>query len=87
MGCIGPAHLHEEVVTHDLEALGKGLEDAGAPLPVGFKDAVALTRYAVWTRYPGLSPPVTKEEHDEAVRLGQAVVDWAREIIGKADAQ
>ncbi len=70
--------------THDLEALGKGLEDAGMTMPIAVRKAVKLTRYAVRTRYPGLAAPVTGEEHEEATRLAQAVVDWAREIVAKA---
>lgn len=72
-------------LTHNIEELVRGLAEAGLPIPAAAKDVVILTRYAVWTRYPGLSPPVTQEENDEAVRLAQAVVDWAREIVGKAD--
>lgn len=32
--------------THDLGELGKGLEDAGVPIPPVVKEAVILTKYA-----------------------------------------
>lgn len=67
--------------THDLEELGKGLEDAGVPIPPVVKEAVILTRYAFETRYPGPFEPVTEEEYQEAIRLAEAVVAWADTII------
>ena len=67
--------------THDLEELGKGLEDNGVPIPLAVKEAVILTQYASETRYPGPFEPVTEEEYQEAVRLAEAVVCWAENII------
>ena len=67
--------------THNIESLARELEDAGISVSDEVRRAVSLTRYAVDTRYPGMSPPVTQEEHEEAVRLAEAVVDWAREIV------
>ena len=67
--------------THDLEELGKGLEDSGVPIPSIIKESVILTRYAFETRYPGPFEPVTEEEYQEAVRLAEAVVEWAERII------
>ena len=70
---------------HDLEELGKKLEDAGIPIPSIVKDAVVLTRYAVETRYPGPVEPVEEEEYQEAIRLSGAVVAWAEGIIDSPD--
>ncbi len=67
--------------THDLEELGKGLENRGVPIPPVVKEAVILTRYAFETRYPGPFEPVTVEEYQEAVRLATAVVAWAESIL------
>ncbi|MFQ5902693.1 MAG: HEPN domain-containing protein [Candidatus Binatia bacterium] len=67
--------------THDLEELGKGLEDKDVLLPDAVKDAVILTRYAFETRYPGPFEPVTEDEYKEAMRLAGCVVDWAGQII------
>lgn len=67
--------------THDLEELGKGLEDHGVSIPFVVKEAVILTRYAFETRYPGPFEPVTIAEYQEAVHLATAVVAWAEGII------
>ena len=66
---------------HDLEELGKGLEDAGVEVPSEVKEAIVLTRYAVETRYPGIVEPVTEEEYLQAVSLAQGVVAWAGKIL------
>lgn len=66
---------------HDLEELGKKLEDSAVPVPPAVKEAVILTKYASETRYPGPSEPVTEEEYQEAVRLAEAVVRWAEKVI------
>ena len=71
--------------THDLEILGKALEDAGVAVSDGVKRAVSLTRYAVRTRYPGMAPPVTRQEYDEALVLASAVVKWAAEVMVRED--
>jgi len=70
--------------THDLEELGRGLEDSGLPVPPDVKEAIILTRYAFETRYPGPFEVVTKEEYQEAIRLAEAVVVWASSIIAEA---
>ena len=51
--------------THDLEELGRGLAEHGLGAPGGA--AVALTRYAVETRYPGLR--VTEEDYRRGIEL------------------
>lgn len=66
---------------HDLEELGKNLEDSGVPIPSVIKEAAILTKYASETRYPGPFEPVIEEEYREAVRLAEAVVQWAEKII------
>ncbi len=66
---------------HDLEELGKGLEDHGVPIPPTVREAVILTKYAFETRYPGPFEPVSEEEYREAIRLAEAVVAWADGII------
>ncbi|MFH0981234.1 MAG: HEPN domain-containing protein [Planctomycetota bacterium] len=69
--------------THNLGELATGLEKSGIPLSPAVKEAAILTRFAVQTRYPGLSAPATQEEHERAVRIAEGVVDWARRIIGQ----
>lgn len=68
--------------THDLEELGKGLGDSGVPIPPAVKEAIVLTRYAFETHYPGPFEPVTEEEYREAVRLAEAVLVWAQNVMG-----
>ncbi len=71
--------------THDLEELGKGLDDAGISVPTAVKDAVILTRFAVRARYAGASSPVTQEEHEQAICLADAVVAWAHTQVFGGD--
>ena len=37
--------------------------------------------FAVFTRYPGLAPPTSREEYQEALALAEAVVCWAEERL------
>ena len=67
--------------THNIEELVTGLAAKGLQIPRAVQDAVVLTKHAVSTRYPGVSDPVTKREYETAVRLAQAVVDWATPLI------
>ena len=69
--------------THDLEELGKGLENSGVPIPIAVEEAAGLTEYAAETQYPGALEPVTDAEYREAVRIAEAVVAWAENIIEK----
>ena len=49
--------------------------------PLDVEAAASLTDYAVLTRYPGNFEPITDEEYNEAVRLAEGVVDWAKTLI------
>lgn len=71
--------------THNLEELGKGLEDAGVSVPPTIKDAVILTKFAVRARYPGAGAPVTRSEHEDAVRLAESVLAWAQTQVPDTD--
>jgi HEPN domain-containing protein len=50
-------------------------------LPEEANRAPILTDYAVLTRYPGDLEPVTEEEYLEAVRIAEAVVQWAEKMM------
>lgn len=63
--------------THDLAKLLPLLEKAGQSVPKSIKRAEQLTRFAVFTRYPGISPAIKEEEYKESVQLAAAVVRWA----------
>jgi HEPN domain-containing protein len=64
---------------HDLARLLTLLEEAGEEIPEAVRQAEDLTRYAVVTRYPGLTEPVTEAHYEEAVASAEAVVRWAEE--------
>jgi HEPN domain-containing protein len=50
-------------------------------VPDDIRSASALTRYAVDTRHPGLSEPVTEQEYAQAVKAAERVVRWAEQQI------
>jgi len=52
--------------TYSLVRLMDLLAKAGLSIPSGVKEADALTRYAVETRYPGLEEDVTETEYQTA---------------------
>ena len=66
---------------HDIAQLLTSLEEAGQEIPRGIREAEALTRFAILTRYPGLAPPVKREEYERAIVLADQVVRWAEELI------
>ena len=66
---------------HELVELVLLLEERGETIPENLKEAGRLTRFAVEMRYPGLCPPVTREEYESAVAIAERVVVWAEERI------
>jgi len=66
---------------HDLARLLTLLEEAGETIPESVRQAEDLTRYAVVTRYPGLTEPVTEAHYQEAVASAEAVVQWVEKKI------
>jgi HEPN domain-containing protein len=67
---------------HDLAQLLSLVEGAGRSVPESIRRAASLSDYAVETRYPGLSEPVTRQEYEEAVSIAAEVVRWAQGVIG-----
>ena len=65
--------------THNLQALIDILPPELAWASV--VDAVDLNPYAVSTRYPGEIEPVTEDEYRDALRIAEAVFEWAELII------
>jgi HEPN domain-containing protein len=57
------------------------LEDAGETIPHQIRQAERLTRFAVFTRYPGFAPSIDRQEYVEALDLAEQVVRWAERII------
>ncbi len=66
---------------HDLARLITLLQDEGQPMPDEVTEAGRLTRYAVFTRYPGLDDPVTEEDHNRAVSIAERVVEWVEDRL------
>ena len=64
---------------HDLARLLSLLEAAGEVVPETVMQAEELTQYAMSTRYPSLEQPVSEQDYDEAARVAEAVVHWAKE--------
>ena len=66
---------------HDLDYLLSLLEEAGEAMPGTIRQASELTKYAIVTRYPGGTRPVSEQEYAEAVAMSEAVVRWAEECL------
>ncbi|MGP0065060.1 MAG: HEPN domain-containing protein [Isosphaeraceae bacterium] len=62
---------------HDLAKLLTLLENSGLKVPKYVRRAEPLTRFAVETRYPGFSGPVTPALYRRTVRLAEAVLHRA----------
>ena len=69
--------------THDIADLLTLLEKHGEIIPEPIREAGRLTRYAVGTRYPGVTEPITEEEYQEAVHIAETVLEWAEEQISE----
>ena len=67
--------------THDIRRLLALLDPTGGKVPEEIWEAVDLTDYAVETRYPGTTEPVTEDEYRQAVAMAEKVVQWAEEIL------
>ncbi|MHB9036025.1 MAG: HEPN domain-containing protein [Armatimonadota bacterium] len=40
-----------------------------------------MNPYAVATRYPGESEPVTEDEYRDALRIAESIVSWAEDAV------
>ncbi|MGH7808725.1 MAG: HEPN domain-containing protein [Candidatus Binatia bacterium] len=66
---------------HDLAELLTSLEKSGQKIPAPIRQAEELTRYAVFTRYPGIGPEIKQKEYKVAVKIAGRVVRWAERLI------
>jgi len=66
---------------HDITELLTLVESAGQQIPDSIRQAARLTRFAVFTRYPGITPLTGREEYEQAVALAEAVVRWVEERL------
>jgi HEPN domain-containing protein len=53
------------------------LEDVGQSVPEIIRQSARLTRFAVFTRYPGLALPIGYEGYRKALGIAETVVRWA----------
>lgn len=63
---------------HDLAELLTLLEQTGIKLPEMVRQGEKLTRFAVFTRYPGIASSVSHEEYAEALDLAEVIVRWVQ---------
>lgn len=70
--------------THSIERL-IGLLPSDIELTTDLEQSPRLSIYATALRYPGMTP-VTEEKYREAVRLAEAVLDWAEDILKQSGA-
>ena len=68
---------------HDIARLLSLLEEAGQPIPDPVRQAERLTRFAAFTRYPGVAPPISGDEYVEAVECAQLFLRWAEGLVGE----
>lgn len=65
---------------HDLTELLRLVQGAGERIPDSVKRAGMLSRFAIFTRYPG-TRPVSHEEYEEAIKIAEEVLRWAESIL------
>jgi HEPN domain-containing protein len=66
---------------HDIGELFTLLEKTGQKIPEIIKQADRLTRFAVFTRYPGIAHPISEDEYEEAIEIAQEVIRWVQERL------
>ncbi len=67
--------------THDLARLIKGMRDNGLNVPPDVQEAHQISLYAAQARYPDLVLPVSQADYDDAMRIAEAVLAWAKTFI------
>jgi len=68
---------------HDIAELFTLLERGGVDLPKTIREGEKLTRFAVFTRYPGIAQPISHEEYEEAIKVAEEVVRWVKKQLKK----
>ena len=72
---VAPPHIH------DLGRLLTLVEEANIDVPEAVRDADLLTLFAVITRYPSVTEPVTEEQYEAALQTAEVVFHWAETIV------
>lgn len=68
---------------HDIGELLNTLKQNGIDFPEEFMESVILTDYAVETRYPVISEPVTEEEYHDALQIAKSIYNWIEAEIDR----
>ena len=66
---------------HDISSLFTLLEGAGQHLPKTVREGAKLTRFAVFTRDPGIARPISHKEYDTAIRIAESVLRWVKDQL------
>jgi HEPN domain-containing protein len=69
---------------HDIAELLTLLEKTGQKLPKTIREGEKLTRFAVFTRYPGIAQTISQKEYEEAIKVGEEVVRWVKAQFGNS---
>ena len=67
--------------THSIARLLEIVSETQTEIPAAIYKAIALTDYAVKTRYPGEIEPLTKEDYEEALKIAETVYNWVCDIM------
>ena len=67
---------------HDIAELLTLLEKTGQKLPKTIREGEKLTRFAVFTRYPGIAQTISQKEYEEAIKVAEEVLRWVKEQFG-----
>ena len=66
---------------HDLAELLTSVEKVGQEVPELIRQAERLSKFAVFTRYPGIGPSIKEKEYRETLEIAARVVKWAENIV------
>jgi len=66
---------------HDLAELLTSVEKVGQEVPEVIRQAERLSKFAVFTRYPGIGPSIKEKEYRETLEIAARVVKWAENIV------
>jgi HEPN domain-containing protein len=69
--------------THDLGALIVLIQQHAVKWPFAPDEVEALSPFAVETRYPDDTDPLSENEVSEAISLAEKVIEWAKRQIGQ----
>ena len=70
----------EPEFTHNIEKLLEELKPL-VGIPENIIKSSSLTKYAVFTRYPGEFDEVTKDEYEVSVKIAQECLEWVESTI------